>query len=1505
MIVRRLARWRARADPFSLALVSVLVAACALRVYQLNWDEGNYLHPDERHIADVASSRISFDWPPDLGNLLDPARSHLNPRSDDPTTHRPREYAYGALPLIVTELVAGVLNEATGADWQAMYGGLHKVGRSLSALLDTATALVVYLIGRRVFTNVVGLVGAVLYALAPLSIQLAHFFTVDSWLTFFVSVTLLWSVRAAESGRLRWFAAAGVGFGLAMATKPSVIALGGVIGVAILADAFRRARRVDSLRFALALAPGQTAVASLAALAGFALFEPYALMRPQVYVDQLAVQARIIRGAIDVPYTRQYIGTTPVLYQVDQMVRWGLGPVAGLLCVAGVFILARQTVKRLNAGRVVLSSWLLGQGIVVLLPETKFLRYLAPLLPVLVLAGGLAFDTLLGSVIRCKGRRTAIGVAAAVLAGVAYWTASFSSVYAEPNPRLVASEWIYDHVPNGSALGAEDWDDALPVPLSPGLTPWDFQYQTIGFNIFPDRAPSKAADDLYHGLEQVDYVVLSSNRAMRAVRQSPWRYPVQGRYYDLLTGGLLGFKLVGDFHTDPGIGPIRISDQSADESFLNYDHPRVLIYHKESLIEKPVYDRLMAWAVARPFSPTRHADATSLMLDQPVGGLPAVDDARWSSAVTGNSLAALLVWLVLLAILQAAGLPLAWLALGRFADAGWGCARLLTLLVAGYLVWIGASLSLLSFRAIWAAVAVALVAASWLVKRRFGRDWRMRPEQRRTALAGEAVFWLVFAVFLLFRYLNPDSWHPIWGGEKPMEFAHLNAMLRSAHFPPYDPWFADGYINYYYYGLYLVAFCVKLTGIPSEIAFNLAQPTVIALLAGAGFTVAATLGQDIATRRRRAVPTGAIGALLLVGIGNLDAFVQVVRHLSSQVSPDFFGWTWHASRAISGGITEFPYFTGLYADLHAHVVALPITVLAIALTYALAKDRRPFAVSLSATPRRGAAARIVGARLVLLALVIGSLSATNAWDVPVYVALSAISLFMAGGLIRSMVARLVLSAVLTAAVGAIAYLLFLPFFHHYVALFGSLERVRSQAALGEFTNHLGGLLTIAGFGLVVALLGLKSSNRPVIDSPLAPLALIGSLTVARLAVEGRSGSLRSALDLVLIVAVATIFAAAAWPAVSSRRDGAGGDLIAQTVLGAALVAVLAAVAGDRIVLGLMLSFAGAGAVVWLRAASSAQRFAAAMIAAACLIVAGTELVFLADDLVTDPIWYRMNTIFKFYNQVWVLLALGAATLIALMLDGASVFWPAASARVQSAIGLLPQARTSAARPTTPDATTTQDVPAAGRWSRIGVAAAALVTVASLCYPMMATKPRLDQRFADHLGSGTLNALDWMHYGTLVTATGRTISFSDDLAAIDWFNEHVAGSPVIAEASIGPYRGDGSRFSIATGLPTIIGWDRHERQQRYPDGIEQRVQDVRQLYTSADPNAKMQIISRYNVQYIVVGDVERQTLLGDNPANPYASPTGIAAFQTMVSRGVLEVAFSQGATMVYHVKSPAR
>jgi uncharacterized membrane protein len=208
-----------------------------------------------------------------------------------------------------------------------------------------------------------------------------------------------------------------------------------------------------------------------------------------------------------------------------------------------------------------------------------------------------------------------------------------------------------------------------------------------------------------------------------------------------------------------------------------------------------------------------------------------------------------------------------------------------------------------------------------------------------------------------------------------------------------------------------------------------------------------------------------------------------------------------------------------------------------------------------------------------------------------------------------------------------------------------------------------------------------------------------------------------------------------------------------------------------------------------------------------------------------------------------------------------------------------------------------------RWSFVSVVVIALMIGASLFYPLLATKPRLEQRFADHLGSGTLKALDWMNYGTITNSAGQTISFKDDLAAIDWFNEHVAGSPVIAEAAIGPYRCDGSRFSIATGLPAIIGWDRHEYQQRYPDEIPQRMADMRLLYTTPDPAVKLQILRRYNVEYVVVGDLERMypTVQGNDCVDS-GSAEGIAAFDQMVGKN-LEIAFQNGSTTVYRVLPP--
>ena len=158
--------------------------------------------------------------------------------------------------------------------------------------------------------------------------------------------------------------------------------------------------------------------------------------------------------------------------------------------------------------------------------------------------------------------------------------------------------------------------------------------------------------------------------------------------------------------------------------------------------------------------------------------------------------------------------------------------------------------------------------------------------------------------FLLIRALNPDLWHPARSGEKPIDLAFLTAVLKSAAFPPYDPWFAGGYINYYYFGFVFVGALIHLTGIVPTTAYNLAVPTLFALTAlgawGVGYNLIA-LRKATETRRqeavtdcripavshphgscdveRRAIVTGIIAAVFVVLAGNLTQRAVVPARL--------------------------------------------------------------------------------------------------------------------------------------------------------------------------------------------------------------------------------------------------------------------------------------------------------------------------------------------------------------------------------------------------------------------------------------------------------------------------------------------------------------------------------------------------------------------------------------------------------------------------------------------------
>lgn len=200
------------------------------------------------------------------------------------------------------------------------------------------------------------------------------------------------------------------------------------------------------------------------------------------------------------------------------------------------------------------------------------------------------------------------------------------------------------------------------------------------------------------------------------------------------------------------------------------------------------------------------------------------------------------------------------------------------------------------------------------------------------------------------------------------------------------------------------------------------------------------------------------------------------------------------------------------------------------------------------------------------------------------------------------------------------------------------------------------------------------------------------------------------------------------------------------------------------------------------------------------------------------------------------------------------------------------------------------------WKRV----AAVVTLLSVVIAFALT--RID-------GAGTLDSNAWMDYGTVVATNGQVIRFDGDRKAIAWLNENVSGSPVIAEAVVikpdswgGAYACGGSRIAVATGLPTVMGWDRHESQQRPTTEFRQRERDIRALYTSADIAEKRRVIAVYGIDYIISGPLEAiyPEITSANTCEPTGSPGGISALASMVGSD-LEVVFSSNGTTIYRVR----
>ncbi len=1227
------------------ALLMILIAGAFFRFYGRNFDQGQNQHPDERFIVGVTQG---VTWPSAGQNIFDPNTSPVNLRRDqigtcsNPTGCR---YPYGSLPVYLTRVAGWALGTALPPTISSPrgyylqdYNAVTLLGRWISSIFDLITILLVFLIGRRLYSSGAGLIAAALVALAVTLIQNAHFYTSDTFLTTFIMGALYFSVVMMQ--RPAWWAAAGAGacLGLAVATKVSVVFFAVVVVAAVvLRAAYRmRTRKLGAdLGDPVGVKPASATershsfgghllrglryllIAALFAFLAFAITEPYviwqfdfsrfqvggisAVLDSNPWWGGIVEQAGIQSGQIDMPYTRQYIGTVPVLYNLQNMVLWGLSPIPGIVVVIG-FLLGIWLAFRKRPAEVLLMAGAIPYFATITLPlEAKWMRYMLPLVPIFCLLGA---ALLVRGTIWMRGRiaqlpagertlstrlrraifpsLTAITIAAAFL-----WSVAFMNIYTQDQSRVQASQWIYANVPGGAVHSVEGWDDEMPLGL-PSNSSFNRYGAPLPLNLYDDKPPegefeyitnmlnqtraqlavteaganaiSSAGDEqifqdvppgspLYAAINQVgrsgsmkgfacgstpqepclgpnnkpyfrpnapalDYIILASNRLYGSIPRSPWRYPVQTEFYKLLFEGKLGYKLAQTTQVTPELFGMRFDDQSADESFTVYDHPRVDIFQKVSTLSQDQLRSLFSSSLNRPisqYSPTRQGSAldnNSLAYDGSmppvmISQLPVVNDYSWNPLAQENTQwIGVLLWLLAMELLGLIVLPVVFTICRNLPDRGYSVTKLVALLLVSWGTWILASTRLVPFTT-WSVllvtVAVALLSllcwrlGAWRDIRRYLR------EKRALVIFYEGIFLVGFAIFLWIRMQNPDLWQPYLGGEKPMEFGFLNAILRSPWMPPADPFFSNGVINYYYQGYFIVANLIKLVGVDPAIAFNLTVP----LLYGLAFTAAAGVLYNLVawSQKRRGslhivsrsgMAFGLLAGVLMLVIGNMVGLYQLFMITFPQAVPTVLKWVqklgiteqsltappptfdfWGPSRVIAHTINEFPFWSFLFADLHPHLMDIPFTLLAVALSLNLAFSGRfkglRYALRATVTEQyRGKLLDEVAAALSWLwgwgwsgvlrfgvtALSLGTLAAVNSWDFPTYAAVAGgatlIALLLANSVSReqplglhapespSLASRWTLyitSLVSIAALAGMALLAYLPFFLSFKAFY--------------------------------------------------------------------------------------------------------------------------------------------------------------------------------------------------------------------------------------------------------------------------------------------------------------------------------------------------------------------------------------------------------------------------------------------------------------------------------------
>ena len=562
-----------------LLIIPILLLAGFFRVFDTDWDSGFHLHPDERFLTMVG---VAIHTPAQLSDYFYQGVSTLNPANVGFPF-----FVYGTFPLLLTWGIGTLTDHAT-------YETLYLVGRYLSAASDILVVLLIYkmlslLEKKDRLPRNSKFWASLIYAVAVLPTQLSHFFAVDMFLQFFLIAGIYTALAYHVKHRLRYIVATGVFFGLSLAAKISAVYFLPIIIYLLLPLHASLIRiRSEGRIFQHALKTSASAmlhlfgvllVFGLTAYLVLRMADPYIFQNP-IFLDprpneQFVKNLQELKSLGDrsgwFPPNVQWINKIPVLFALKNIALWGLGIPASLLAALGfVFIIRRRRTSVLFP----MMLW----GIIYFIYQStqtaQTMRYFLPLYPLLAICAALGVGMILK---RYKAPLVWGIVCISILLPVAF----FFSIYTKPHTRVTASHWITTHIPPKSILLSEHWDDALPLPIPEAATK---EYELVQLPVFDPDTPEKwtQMDSL---LKSGDYLILSSNRGWGSIPTAPERYPRMTQFYHDLFADKGEYVFVTEFTSYPSLTylgiPLTIPDDTAEEAFTVYDHPRVMIFKKK------------------------------------------------------------------------------------------------------------------------------------------------------------------------------------------------------------------------------------------------------------------------------------------------------------------------------------------------------------------------------------------------------------------------------------------------------------------------------------------------------------------------------------------------------------------------------------------------------------------------------------------------------------------------------------------------------------------------------------------------------------------------------------------------------------------------------------------------------------------------------------------------------------------------------------------------------------